>query len=379
MRVDTNYRFVGPAGEVSLLDLFEGRRQLIVYRFFYAPDVEGWPEGAARSGCSMFADSVTHPAHLNARDTTLVFVSAAPQERIESYRRPDGMERALVHAGRGDHFSRDFDVEEYFGINVFIRDDDEVFPHLLRQRAWCRDDRIPLHRRSSTSRRSVAKRPGRTPRRIALKATRMSGGDGTRRVRPGVTAASVGGGDRRHHLRRAEPHEAKELEELQDRSASHWDYPDGYFDWAGDALEDHGVLRPRQRGPRPGRQRRPQAGLLRLHQGGRRRPAAGQDVPRRRPDRPRPRPAALAARCRPARDLGPEFVIGADRNAAPFYEATGAKWHASKPTEEPTWTVQMYRFALPPAPQRTAGWLRHLDPDALEPGTGGHRRFRRTR
>ena len=60
MRVDTDYRFVGPAGEVSLLDLFEGRRQLIVYRFFYAPDVEGWPEGAC-SGCSIFADSVTIP------------------------------------------------------------------------------------------------------------------------------------------------------------------------------------------------------------------------------------------------------------------------------------------------------------------------------
>jgi hypothetical protein len=46
-------------------------------------------------------------------------------------------------------------------------------------------------------------------------------------------AGSAVGGDRRHHLRPAEPHQAKELEELQDRSASHWDYPDGYFDWAG--------------------------------------------------------------------------------------------------------------------------------------------------
>ena len=44
-RVDTCYRLVGPGGEVSLLDLFEDRRQLIVYRFPYAPDVEDWPEG----------------------------------------------------------------------------------------------------------------------------------------------------------------------------------------------------------------------------------------------------------------------------------------------------------------------------------------------
>jgi GNAT superfamily N-acetyltransferase len=49
-----------------------------------------------------------------------------------------------------------------------------------------------------------------------------------------------------------------------------------------------------------------------------------------------------------ARDLGAsEFVIGADPNAASFYEAMGAKWYAAKPTEEPTWTVQMYRFATP--------------------------------
>ena len=49
-----------------------------------------------------------------------------------------------------------------------------------------------------------------------------------------------------------------------------------------------------------------------------------------------------------ARDRGAsEFVIGADPNAASFYESMGAEWYASKPTEEPTWTVQMYRFAVP--------------------------------
>lgn len=124
-RVDTGYRFVGPDGEVGLVDLFEDRRQLIVYRFFYAPDVEGWPEGAC-SGCSQFADSVSHPAHLNARDTTIAFVSAAPQEHIKAYRDRMGWSvpwYTLV----GDDFSRDFDVEDYFGLNVFIRNEDEVF------------------------------------------------------------------------------------------------------------------------------------------------------------------------------------------------------------------------------------------------------------
>ena len=125
MPVGTGYRFVGRGGEVSLLDLFEGRRQLIVYHFFYAPDVEGWPE-AACSGCSMFTDSVTHHAHLNARDTTLAFVSAAPQERIETSRDRMGW-RVPWYTLVGDDFSRDFDVEEYFGLNVFIRDGNEVF------------------------------------------------------------------------------------------------------------------------------------------------------------------------------------------------------------------------------------------------------------
>ncbi len=68
MRVDANYRFIGPQGEVGLLELFEGHRQLMVYRFFHAEDVEGWPD-AGCTGCSHFADSVTHHVHLNARDT----------------------------------------------------------------------------------------------------------------------------------------------------------------------------------------------------------------------------------------------------------------------------------------------------------------------
>jgi predicted N-acetyltransferase YhbS len=50
---------------------------------------------------------------------------------------------------------------------------------------------------------------------------------------------------------------------------------------------------------------------------------------------------------RTARGLGAShFVIGSDPNAAPFYEAMGATWFAAEPTEEPTWTVQMYRFTL---------------------------------
>src|SRR6059036_4082369 len=82
LAVEKDYEFVGPDGKASLLDLFDGRRQLIVYRAFFEPGVAGWPE-AACVGCSFVADQVAHPAHLNARDTTLAFASRAPQTDIE--------------------------------------------------------------------------------------------------------------------------------------------------------------------------------------------------------------------------------------------------------------------------------------------------------
>src|SRR5262249_45105022 len=66
LAVEKKYEFEGPNGKVSLLDLFEGRRQLIVYRAFFEPGVYGWPEHACR-GCSFLADQVAHLAHLNAR------------------------------------------------------------------------------------------------------------------------------------------------------------------------------------------------------------------------------------------------------------------------------------------------------------------------
>src|SRR5262245_49866747 len=67
MAVEKAYAFEGPHGKVRLLDLFEGRRQLVVYRAFFEPGVFGWPDHACR-GCSMVADQVAHLAHLHARD-----------------------------------------------------------------------------------------------------------------------------------------------------------------------------------------------------------------------------------------------------------------------------------------------------------------------
>ena len=82
MAVEKDYRFDGPGGQAGLLDLFDGRRQLIVYRFFFQPDVDGWPD-AGCPGCSMLANQVAL-AHLNARDTTLVFAPVLLRTRLHS-------------------------------------------------------------------------------------------------------------------------------------------------------------------------------------------------------------------------------------------------------------------------------------------------------
>src|SRR5579859_350068 len=81
MAIEKAYEFEGPNGKVGLLDLFEGRRQLIVYRAFFEPGVFGWPEHACR-GCSLGADQVSNLTHLHARDTTLAYASRAPQTDI---------------------------------------------------------------------------------------------------------------------------------------------------------------------------------------------------------------------------------------------------------------------------------------------------------
>jgi predicted dithiol-disulfide oxidoreductase (DUF899 family) len=124
MVVETKYEFDGPKGKVSLLDLFEGRRQLIVYRAFFEPGVFGWPEHACR-GCSLGADQVSHLAHLNARDTTLAWASRAPQGDIARLKARMGWE--MPWYTMTDSFDKDFGVDEWHGHNVFFRDDNKVF------------------------------------------------------------------------------------------------------------------------------------------------------------------------------------------------------------------------------------------------------------
>jgi predicted dithiol-disulfide oxidoreductase (DUF899 family) len=123
--VEKEYEFEGPDGPAGLLDLFDGRRQLIVYRFFYEPGVADFPDGGCR-GCSFLADQVAHLAHLNARDTTLVFVSRAPQPDIHRWKARMGWEQIPWYR-LTDDFDADFDVGEWHGTNAFVRDGDAIF------------------------------------------------------------------------------------------------------------------------------------------------------------------------------------------------------------------------------------------------------------
>jgi predicted dithiol-disulfide oxidoreductase (DUF899 family) len=153
VEVDKDYIFEGPAGLVGLVDLFEGRSQLVVYHFMWLHDIDqGCPS------CSFAVDNMPDPVHLNnGADTTLVLVSRAPFSRIEQFRRRMGWTLPW-YSSYGSDFNFDFHVSnddsiapiEYNykdkatllregldyvaadgadgqGISVFVRDDSRVF------------------------------------------------------------------------------------------------------------------------------------------------------------------------------------------------------------------------------------------------------------
>jgi predicted dithiol-disulfide oxidoreductase (DUF899 family) len=121
VRWDTSYVFHSAAGAASLLDLFDGRRQLIVYHFMLFPgDTHRCP------GCSLVVDNIGHPAHLHARDTTLVVTAPAPIEESEPYRRRMGW-TVPWYSTHGSSFTADCGAGDGFGVSVFLRDGDDVF------------------------------------------------------------------------------------------------------------------------------------------------------------------------------------------------------------------------------------------------------------
>src|ERR687888_75888 len=133
VRIDKGYTFDGPDGKATLLDIFEARRQLLLYHFMFGPN-----QDAGCDGCSMFVDQVGHPAHLHARDTSFALVSRAPLAKITPYKERMGWTLPWFSSFETD-FNVDFGVGpeqpqpdkyqdgETFGLSAFIREDDEVF------------------------------------------------------------------------------------------------------------------------------------------------------------------------------------------------------------------------------------------------------------
>ncbi len=160
VKIDKPYAFEGPDGRASLLDLFDGRRQLLVYHFMFDPgqppaDKSGdpWDEGCR--GCSFVTDNVPHLSHLRARDTSFVLVSRAPQAKIIPFKARMGW-TIPWYSSFGSDFNYDFNVTtnesvlpviynfqdkatleakgqvyhlqgEQPGLSVFFRKGDEVF------------------------------------------------------------------------------------------------------------------------------------------------------------------------------------------------------------------------------------------------------------
>jgi predicted dithiol-disulfide oxidoreductase (DUF899 family) len=106
VKIEKEYRFDGSDGQVTLRDVFEGRRQLIVQHFMFDPE---WDEGC--SSCSAAADEVSDGLleHLHTRDTPFAAVSRAPLEKIERYKAKKGW-RFPWYSSNGSDFNYDFHV-----------------------------------------------------------------------------------------------------------------------------------------------------------------------------------------------------------------------------------------------------------------------------
>ncbi|GLW05791.1 hypothetical protein Misp01_09210 [Microtetraspora sp. NBRC 13810] len=116
------YVFEGPEGKASLPDLFDGRRQLVVYHFMLEPGTED-----PCSGCSSLTDNVGNLAHLRARDTNFVLVSRAPLSELQPFKERMGWTVPWYSTYGGPDFNGDCGANPGFGLSVFLRDGDDVF------------------------------------------------------------------------------------------------------------------------------------------------------------------------------------------------------------------------------------------------------------
>ncbi|MGE0242009.1 MAG: DUF899 domain-containing protein [Parvibaculaceae bacterium] len=150
VKIEKDYVFEGPEGQVKLRDLFQGRRQLIVYHFMYDP---AWDK--ACSGCTGFVRDLPNLAGLHEHDTSFAVIGRAPQAKLEAYRKLQGWDIPL-YSSFGSDFNYDFQATtdetvapseynyrpraehlangepwfadgEHHGVSVFLRGGDTVF------------------------------------------------------------------------------------------------------------------------------------------------------------------------------------------------------------------------------------------------------------
>jgi predicted dithiol-disulfide oxidoreductase (DUF899 family) len=120
VKFSAGYVFEGDQGKVSLTDVFESRRQLVVYHYMWHDD------GHYCSGCASFTDNVGRPEHYNARDTTFAAVSRGPWEELRKLR--DRMEWTVpFYSSAGTTFHDDCVGNPGFGLSAFLRDGDDVY------------------------------------------------------------------------------------------------------------------------------------------------------------------------------------------------------------------------------------------------------------
>ena len=125
VKLEKTYTFDGPEGKRSLLDLFDGHHQLIVYHFMFDP---AWENGC--DGCTGFVNELADLSMLPARDTQFVLISRAPFEKLQAYKTRKGWDRPW-YSSFGSDFNYDFqvttDTGETHGLSVFFRIDDDIF------------------------------------------------------------------------------------------------------------------------------------------------------------------------------------------------------------------------------------------------------------
>jgi predicted dithiol-disulfide oxidoreductase (DUF899 family) len=154
VKIDKDYAFEGPDGKAGLIDLFDGRRQLIIQHFMFDPS---WDDGCP--SCTAASDEISAGLlnHLHARDTSLAVVSRAPIDKIERYKAKRGWDFPW-YSSFGSDFNYDFHVtidasvapimwnyrtideldqhgmgwmadgsSEQPGHSMFLRDGDEIF------------------------------------------------------------------------------------------------------------------------------------------------------------------------------------------------------------------------------------------------------------